>query len=266
MWRSCMQPCNSQGKTEKASNLVRYSQFYILVSSIFHIYQLEGIGFLFCIWTSCADFVLGGLILFGALTTILIPCPFLLYLDFTWTTFQLERLKEQNLWEPISLPSQCLCMQRYGMGLIGLLMEANIEWITNTPLMSLNFLTLFCTGVLSILLSSFQDAIIQRVLRRSPPVSHQCKELRWRALGLSLWHILIAMIGFGTGLPHQSVWSIPKKQTDSNLTILLLLAEAGATTGNDTTIVGQVMLKSFPFKKYAMVALSCDGWGLMLSS
>jgi hypothetical protein len=171
MWRSCMQPCNSQGKTEKASNLVRYSQFYIPVSSIFHIYQLEeGIGFLFCIWTSCADFVLGGLILFGALTTILIPCLFLLYLDFMWTTFQLERLKEPNLWEQISLPSQCLCMQRYGMGLIGLLMEANIEWITNTPLMSLNFLTLFCTGVLSILLSSFQDAIIQRVLRRSPPV------------------------------------------------------------------------------------------------
>lgn len=28
MWRSCMQPCYSQGKTEKASNLVRYSQFY----------------------------------------------------------------------------------------------------------------------------------------------------------------------------------------------------------------------------------------------
>ncbi|KAJ6897536.1 hypothetical protein NC652_024361 [Populus alba x Populus x berolinensis] len=41
---------------------------------------------------------------------------------FTWTAFQLERLREQNLWEEISLPSQCLCMQTIWDG---------SDWATN---------------------------------------------------------------------------------------------------------------------------------------
>ncbi|KAJ6429954.1 hypothetical protein OIU84_021376 [Salix udensis] len=60
------------------------------------------------------------------------------------------------------------------------------DFLTNTPLMSLNSPTLFCTAVLSIQSSSSQNVITQRVLKRFPPGSHLREELRWRASGPSL--------------------------------------------------------------------------------
>jgi len=125
------------------------------------------------------------------------------------------------------------------------------------PPMSPNFPTLFCTVVLSIQLSSSQNVIIQRVLKRFPPGSRLCKELRWRVLGPSLWHIPIAMIGFGTRFLHQSVFLIPKKQTVSNLSTLLPSAEGAPTMGKDTTGVGQVMLRPSPFEEMLWFASSC---------
>ncbi|KAJ6897530.1 hypothetical protein NC652_024356 [Populus alba x Populus x berolinensis] len=99
--------------------------------------------------------------------------------------FHLERIYGRRF---PSLPSQCPAMQRYGMGLIGPTNggKYRIELqIRVGPLMSLNFPTLVLHGcVLSILWSSFQDAIIQRVLRRSPTGVNPVPEiLRWRALG-----------------------------------------------------------------------------------
>lgn len=144
------------------------------------------LAFYFCLRTRSMNIDLGWINPVRCFNSYSNLCLFLLCLDFTWTTFLLERSKEQNLWGEISLPSRCLCMQQYGTGLVGLPMEANIELITNTPLMSLNSPTLFCTVVLSIQSSSSQNVITQRVLKRFPPGSHLREELRWRASGPSL--------------------------------------------------------------------------------
>ena len=124
--------------------------------------------------------------------------------------------------------------------------------LQNSPILSF-------MAVQLIPLNIWQGVTMLKVLKEFLLVSHGCKELKWRVLERSTWHILTAMITFGTKFPHLSVWLIPKKQRDSGHLTLLHLEMADATIVNDTIIAEQARPRLLlPFEKTAATfILSC---------
>ena len=169
------------------------------------------------------------------------PCS-----DFMWTMFLLEKWLEQNLWEGISLLSQWLCMQQYGMHLIGLPMEANTGLTTSMHPMLLNSLTLSCTVVQWIQLSSTWPRVTMlKALRQQflLLVLHQHKESKWRISGRSTWHTPTAMTKSDTKSLLRSVSSVPKKLRGWGGSIPSHLEAAAVTMENDTVAAEEARQK-----------------------
>lgn len=154
-----------------------------------------------------------------------------------WTTFQLERWREQSRWVVTSLVSQCHCTPQSGMDQVGPQMVGNTESITNMLPTSPNSPTSYSTAARSIPSSSSPSATTRRNRNPSPPASRGRKESKWRASGRSTWHIPIAMTNLDTAFLLRSAWSTLRRLRDSEHSTPSHSGTGGATTGN-TVITG----------------------------
>lgn len=131
------------------------------------------------------------------------------------------------------------------MGLIGLPMVENTEWITNMPLTLLTFPISSSMAVLLILLNSLPVVTTLPIWKLK---SQPFRETKWRVSGGSTWHIPTATTKSDTRFLLPSVLSIQQKLNGWRCTIQSPLEEAGDTMGNiGVATVDQLSQKMNPY-------------------